>query len=260
MHGVPAFPGQAPRSLALMFGIAGVLFLLGGLVQINPIWLWGPYHVSLDERRAAGLVPRLADRRPSARAEPRRRRSAGTRSSRTRSGAARCSRSSCSDSSTSGRGSSGGSRRHCVPQPARAPARQPPAHGDRRGRSSPGCCSCSSRIRRPRLRPASTSRTRRRSGRTASSSWVLPLVALRPWRTGCATSSSRASGWSATATRPRLRRDWSACALAQTYGSRRRELTRTYSSASFAGKSTVGTSASAGSICSATTSRIVDDE
>jgi ubiquinol-cytochrome c reductase cytochrome b subunit len=23
-----------------------VLFLLGGLVQINPIWLWGPYHVA----------------------------------------------------------------------------------------------------------------------------------------------------------------------------------------------------------------------
>jgi ubiquinol-cytochrome c reductase cytochrome b subunit len=24
--------------------VAGVLFLLGGLVQINPIWQWGPYH------------------------------------------------------------------------------------------------------------------------------------------------------------------------------------------------------------------------
>jgi ubiquinol-cytochrome c reductase cytochrome b subunit len=43
--GVPAFPGQAPRSIGLLFGTAGVLFLLGGLVQINPIWLWGPYHV-----------------------------------------------------------------------------------------------------------------------------------------------------------------------------------------------------------------------
>jgi quinol---cytochrome-c reductase cytochrome b subunit len=42
--GVPAFPGQAPRSLGLLFGTAGILFLLGGLVQINPIWLWGPYH------------------------------------------------------------------------------------------------------------------------------------------------------------------------------------------------------------------------
>ena len=41
--GVPLFPGQAPRSLALMFFTAGVLFLLGGLVQINPIWQWGPF-------------------------------------------------------------------------------------------------------------------------------------------------------------------------------------------------------------------------
>ena len=42
--GVPMFPGQAPRSLGLFFAVAGVLFLLGGLVQINPIWLWGPFH------------------------------------------------------------------------------------------------------------------------------------------------------------------------------------------------------------------------
>jgi ubiquinol-cytochrome c reductase cytochrome b subunit len=43
--GLPAFPAQTPRSLGLMFGTWGVLFLLGGLAQINPIWLWGPYHV-----------------------------------------------------------------------------------------------------------------------------------------------------------------------------------------------------------------------
>jgi ubiquinol-cytochrome c reductase cytochrome b subunit len=42
--GVPAFPGQTPRSLGLFFAVGGVLFLLGGLVQINPIWQWGPYH------------------------------------------------------------------------------------------------------------------------------------------------------------------------------------------------------------------------
>ncbi len=42
--GVPTWPGQTPRSLGLLLGVAGVLFLLGGLVQINPIWLWGPYH------------------------------------------------------------------------------------------------------------------------------------------------------------------------------------------------------------------------
>jgi ubiquinol-cytochrome c reductase cytochrome b subunit len=43
--GVPTFPGQTPRSLGLMFAVCAVLFLLGGLVQINPIWEWGPYHV-----------------------------------------------------------------------------------------------------------------------------------------------------------------------------------------------------------------------
>jgi ubiquinol-cytochrome c reductase cytochrome b subunit len=42
--GVPTFPGQTPRSLGLFLITAGVLFLLGGLAQINPIWLWGPYH------------------------------------------------------------------------------------------------------------------------------------------------------------------------------------------------------------------------
>jgi ubiquinol-cytochrome c reductase cytochrome b subunit len=41
--GVPLFPGQTPRSLALVFFVAGILFLLGGLVQINPIWQWGPF-------------------------------------------------------------------------------------------------------------------------------------------------------------------------------------------------------------------------
>ncbi len=42
--GVPTFPGQTPRSVGLALVVFGVLFLLGGLVQINPIWLWGPYH------------------------------------------------------------------------------------------------------------------------------------------------------------------------------------------------------------------------
>jgi len=41
--GLPMFPAQVPRSLALMFFVAGLLFLLGGLVQINPIWQWGPF-------------------------------------------------------------------------------------------------------------------------------------------------------------------------------------------------------------------------
>jgi ubiquinol-cytochrome c reductase cytochrome b subunit len=42
--GVPMFPGQAPRSLALMFGVFALLFLLGAVIQINPIWQWGPFH------------------------------------------------------------------------------------------------------------------------------------------------------------------------------------------------------------------------
>jgi ubiquinol-cytochrome c reductase cytochrome b subunit len=50
--GVPAFPGQAPRSLGLMAATAAVLFGLGALVQINPIWLWGPYETWLGTNGA----------------------------------------------------------------------------------------------------------------------------------------------------------------------------------------------------------------
>jgi ubiquinol-cytochrome c reductase cytochrome b subunit len=50
--GLPLYPGYAPRSLSLAAAVAGVLFLLGGLVQINPIWLWGPYHVDLSTNGA----------------------------------------------------------------------------------------------------------------------------------------------------------------------------------------------------------------
>jgi ubiquinol-cytochrome c reductase cytochrome b subunit len=42
--GSALWPGYALRSLSLLFAVAGVLLLLGGLVQINPIWLYGPYH------------------------------------------------------------------------------------------------------------------------------------------------------------------------------------------------------------------------
>ena len=50
--GVPAFPGQTPRSLGLMLGVSAVLFALGGLIQINPIWLWGPFDPSLGTNGA----------------------------------------------------------------------------------------------------------------------------------------------------------------------------------------------------------------
>ncbi|MGI8802015.1 MAG: cytochrome bc1 complex cytochrome b subunit [Solirubrobacteraceae bacterium] len=41
--GTPMWPGYALRSTGLLFAVAGVLFLLGGLVQINPVWQYGPY-------------------------------------------------------------------------------------------------------------------------------------------------------------------------------------------------------------------------
>jgi ubiquinol-cytochrome c reductase cytochrome b subunit len=43
--GTPMWPGYALRSLGLFLLVAAVLVFMGGLVQINPIWLWGPYHV-----------------------------------------------------------------------------------------------------------------------------------------------------------------------------------------------------------------------
>jgi ubiquinol-cytochrome c reductase cytochrome b subunit len=50
--GPPTWPAQAPRSLGLMFATASFIFLLGGLVQINPIWLWGPYEPWLSTNGA----------------------------------------------------------------------------------------------------------------------------------------------------------------------------------------------------------------
>jgi ubiquinol-cytochrome c reductase cytochrome b subunit len=41
--GSPLWPGYALRSLGLFAAVAAALVLLGGLVQINPIWQWGPY-------------------------------------------------------------------------------------------------------------------------------------------------------------------------------------------------------------------------
>ena len=50
--GTPMWPGYALRSIGLMLAVVGVLFLLGGLVQINPIWEWGPYHTYLSTNGA----------------------------------------------------------------------------------------------------------------------------------------------------------------------------------------------------------------
>src|SRR5205807_6635483 len=50
--GTPMWPGDALRSLGLLFAVAAILFLVGGLIQINPIWQWGPYHPYLSENGA----------------------------------------------------------------------------------------------------------------------------------------------------------------------------------------------------------------
>jgi ubiquinol-cytochrome c reductase cytochrome b subunit len=44
--GNPMWPGYALRSLGLMMLVAAVLVALGGLVQINPVWQWGPYEIN----------------------------------------------------------------------------------------------------------------------------------------------------------------------------------------------------------------------
>lgn len=41
--GLRLWPAYAARSVGMFFVTAAVLAGLGGLVQINPIWLWGPY-------------------------------------------------------------------------------------------------------------------------------------------------------------------------------------------------------------------------
>jgi ubiquinol-cytochrome c reductase cytochrome b subunit len=50
--GTPTWPGYALRSLGLLLIVAALLFALGGLVQINPIWQWGPYEIHLGSNGA----------------------------------------------------------------------------------------------------------------------------------------------------------------------------------------------------------------
>ncbi|MDQ3849168.1 MAG: cytochrome b N-terminal domain-containing protein [Actinomycetota bacterium] len=52
VHGTPLWPGYALRSIGLLFVVVGLLALLGGLVQINPIWEWGPYEPHLASNGA----------------------------------------------------------------------------------------------------------------------------------------------------------------------------------------------------------------
>jgi ubiquinol-cytochrome c reductase cytochrome b subunit len=39
------WPTYATKSIALFFGVFAICALLGGLVQINPVWLYGPFRV-----------------------------------------------------------------------------------------------------------------------------------------------------------------------------------------------------------------------
>jgi quinol---cytochrome-c reductase cytochrome b subunit len=50
--GTPMWPAYALRSIGLLLAVAGILFLVGGLIQVNPIWQWGPYHPYLSENGA----------------------------------------------------------------------------------------------------------------------------------------------------------------------------------------------------------------
>ena len=64
--GLPFWPGQVFRSLGLFFMTAAVVTLVAGLIQINPVWLYGPYVPSCRGRAgAARLVRRLARGRPA---------------------------------------------------------------------------------------------------------------------------------------------------------------------------------------------------
>ena len=50
--GTPLWPAYALRALGMMMATFAVLFLLGGLVQINPIWQYGPYEAYLGTNGA----------------------------------------------------------------------------------------------------------------------------------------------------------------------------------------------------------------
>jgi ubiquinol-cytochrome c reductase cytochrome b subunit len=52
VRGTPLWPGYALRSGGLFLATAAVLVLLGGLVQINPVWQWGPFHTYLSTNGA----------------------------------------------------------------------------------------------------------------------------------------------------------------------------------------------------------------
>ncbi|MGI8844676.1 MAG: cytochrome bc1 complex cytochrome b subunit [Thermoleophilaceae bacterium] len=50
--GSPMWPSYMMRSLGLFAATAAVLLLAGGLIQINPVWQWGPFEPYLGENGA----------------------------------------------------------------------------------------------------------------------------------------------------------------------------------------------------------------
>ncbi|HVL06371.1 MAG TPA: ubiquinol-cytochrome c reductase cytochrome b subunit [Acidimicrobiales bacterium] len=57
IEGSHLWPSYAAKSIGLFFIVTGVLAALGGLVQINPVWLYGPYDPAQASAVTAGSQP-----------------------------------------------------------------------------------------------------------------------------------------------------------------------------------------------------------
>lgn len=57
IEGSRLWPSYAAKSVGLFFIVTGVLAALGGLVQINPVWLYGPYDPAQASAATAGSQP-----------------------------------------------------------------------------------------------------------------------------------------------------------------------------------------------------------
>ena len=126
-----------------------------------------------NERRATGLVPRLADRGAAARAELRRRDRRLHGRTEPVLGRAALPRRRVRGAGVVARVRTPLRRRPRLPQPARAPAGQPDAARGSAPHCSSGSSWCSSQDPPTVSTSGSASRTAPRSGRTASSSWWL---------------------------------------------------------------------------------------
>ena len=152
--GTPMWPAYALRSIGLLFAVAAVLFLLGGLDSDQPDLAVGAVSpVPVRERRPAGLVHRLADRRaaPDAQLGARDRRSHGDPQSvlgRRGVPAVRVRR----DVRLAGDRAQV-HRRPPPPRPARPSARPPDPHRDRRRLPQLGRDRVRGRLDRPDLLP-----------------------------------------------------------------------------------------------------------